>query len=159
MKILVISDSHGDISKCKKAVNKNRDANMIIHLGDNYRDALKLISEYPGVWLEYVYGNCDFMIEGADDEKLLELNGKRVLLTHGHKYSVKRGYEKIFKRADELKADILLFGHTHVPEIIECEGFYAVNPGSLGNPRYDSDASYAVIEIERDKIKPRICYV
>ena len=42
MKILVLSDTHGDIEKAEKVINNSKDLNLVIHLGDYFRDAQKL---------------------------------------------------------------------------------------------------------------------
>lgn len=157
MKILVVSDTHGDTDKAEEAIRYNKDSiSMIIHLGDYFRDAQKLAEMFPEIPIEYIYGNSDFMIDGVPAEKMLNVCGKRIFMTHGHRYSVKWDYEKLYRKAEELHADILLFGHTHVPEIIERENYFVINPGSTSDPRDDSDESYAIIEIKDGKIFPRI---
>lgn len=156
MKILVISDTHGDISKAEEAIKSNKDIDLIIHLGDYFRDAMKLSSMFPEYPFEYIYGNSDFMIENVPAEKLLDVDGKKIFITHGHRYSVKWDYEKLFKKAKELSADMVLFGHTHCPDIVTRDECFILNPGSTSDPRDDSDESYAIIEIENEQVKPRI---
>ncbi len=159
MKILVISDTHGDINKAEEAIKANKGVDLIIHLGDYFRDAQKLSDMFPNIPIEYIYGNSDFMIDDVPAEKLLKVCGKRIFLTHGHRYSVKWDYEKLYRKAEEQHADILLFGHTHIPDLIKKDKFYILNPGSASDPRGDSDESYAVIEIANDKVKPTICRI
>lgn len=157
MKILVLSDTHGDTCKAEKAIRANKEVDLIIHLGDYYRDAQKLSNLFPGIPIEYIYGNCDFITENVPAEKVIEVCGKRIFITHGHRYSVKWDYERLISKAEEQNADILLFGHTHIPEIIINGRFYLLNPGSTSEPRNDSNESYAIIEIDNDQIKPKIC--
>lgn len=159
MKILVISDTHGDTRKAEEAIRKNREADLVIHLGDYIRDAEKLSGMFPDIPFEYIYGNCDFMTNGSSAEKILEVGGKRVFITHGHRYSVKWGYERLFRKAEELQADILLFGHTHIPDMVEKEGRIILNPGSPSEPRAESRESYAVIEISDGKASAKICRI
>lgn len=158
MKILVISDTHGDTNKAEEAIKSNKEVSLIIHLGDYFRDAQKLSSLFPSIPMEYIYGNSDFMIDDVPAEKMLEVCGKKIFITHGHRYSVKWDYDKLFKKAEELHADMLLFGHTHVPDIIVKDKYYVLNPGSTSDPRDDSDESYAIIEIDNGKVAPKICY-
>lgn len=158
MKILVISDTHGDTNKAEEAIRSNKEVNLIIHLGDYFRDAQKLSNLFPDIPVEYIYGNSDFMIEDVPAEKMLDVCGKRIFITHGHRYSVKWDYDKLYKKAEELHADMLLFGHTHIPDIIEKDKYYVLNPGSTSDPRDDSDESYAIIEIANGKVAPKICY-
>ncbi|NSW90860.1 MAG: metallophosphoesterase [Firmicutes bacterium] len=158
MRILVLSDTHGDIDKAREVIKKNSDINLIIHLGDYFRDAQKISDEFPNIPIEYIYGNSDFMIDDTPAEKLLEFEGKRIFMTHGHKYSVKWDYEKLFTKAHEVGADILLFGHTHIAEIVKNGSCFILNPGSISDPRGDSSESYAIIEINSNKVEPKLCY-
>ncbi len=157
MKILVISDTHGDINRAEEAVRSNSDVDLIIHLGDYFRDAQKLSDIFPNIPIEYIYGNSDFMIEDVPAEKMLVLCGKRIFITHGHRYSVKWDYDKLYRKAEETKADVLLFGHTHVPDLICRDTYYVINPGSTSDPRDDSNESYAIIEINEGRVEPRLC--
>jgi len=158
MKILVISDTHGDTNKAEEAIRSNKEVNLIIHLGDYFRDAQKLSGLFPNIPIEYIYGNSDFMINDVAAEKMLNVCGKKIFITHGHRYSVKWDYDKLFKKAEELHADILLFGHTHIPDIVKKDKYYVLNPGSTSDPRDDSDESYAIIDIDNDRVAPKICY-
>jgi putative phosphoesterase len=157
MKILVISDTHGDINKAEEVIKSNNGINLIIHLGDYYRDAQKLASRFPEIPIEYIYGNSDFLIDGIPAEKVLELKGKKIFITHGHRYSVNWDYDKLYKKAEEMNVDILLFGHTHVPELVTRKNYYIVNPGSISDPRDDSNESYAIIDIDNERVRPKLC--
>lgn len=157
MKILVLSDTHGEIEKAEEVIRKSRGINLIIHLGDYYRDAQKLSDLFPDIPVEYIHGNSDFMIDDVPAEKILQFNGKKIFITHGHKYSVKWDYEKLFRKAEEIGADVILFGHTHVPKLVSKNKCLILNPGSISDPRENSNESYAIIEIENEKISPKLC--
>jgi len=159
MRILVISDTHGEVDKARDVIESSGKIDLVIHLGDYFRDAQKLEEFFPDIPFEYIYGNSDFMIGDTPSEKLLEYKGKRIFITHGHKYSVKWDYEKLYGKAKDMKADILLFGHTHVADIIEREGYTIVNPGSISDSRDGEGESYAIIDLDDKKIKPEIVYV
>jgi len=151
-KILVMSDSHGDTSLAEKVMKKHRDVDMVIHLGDYFRDADRLHELYPQIRFEYVYGNSDFMIGDVPMEKVLELEGQRVLLTHGHRYSVKWGVERLEAKAHNENIQLLLFGHTHISQLVNGPGYIILNPGSISDPRGDDDESYAIVIIDNAKI-------
>lgn len=159
MKILVISDTHGDTDGAETVIRRNPDVDLVIHLGDYFRDAQKLAASFPEIKFEYIYGNSDFMIGDIPAEKCLEIENKRIFITHGHRYSVKWDYSRLQAKAVEEKADILLFGHTHKPCIIEENGYRLVNPGSTSDPRDDSDESYAIIDINGGEIEVKLCRV
>jgi len=79
------------------------------------------------------------------------VEGRRVLMCHGHLYHVGMGLSTIAQKARDMGANIVLFGHTHVPVNIEEKGILFLNPGSLTSPRGGSSRSYALLEIEKGK--------
>lgn len=159
MKILVLSDTHGDTDKAEEVIKDNGNVDLIIHLGDYFRDAQKLADMFPDIQIEYIYGNSDLMIGEVPAEKILEYKGKRIFITHGHKYSVKWDYGKLCKKAEEMNADLLLFGHTHIADIVKKEEYILLNPGSISDSRDASSESYAIIEIIDNRIEPCLIYV
>ena len=57
-----------------------------------------------------------------EDEKIIEVCGKKIFITHGHFYGVKEGMQRLLYRGLELKVDIALYGHTHISNILFEEG-------------------------------------
>ena len=159
MKILVISDTHGETGKAEEVIKVNNQIDLIIHLGDCFRDAQKLAELFPLIQMEYIYGNSDFVLGEVPAEKVLEYQGKRILITHGHRYSVKWDYNKLCKKAEEMRVDLLLFGHTHVADIVKKEEYILLNPGSISDPRDNASESYAIIEINEHSIEPSLIFV
>ena len=132
MKILVLSDSHGAVSPMEQAVEQTS-PDLILHLGDCWRDGERLHDRFPSIPLEQVPGNCDFRpTEPA--ERLLELRGKRILLCHGHTYGVKQSLVTAGFAAEEQQLDLFLFGHTHRPLVDRRGRTLFLNPGSIGAP-------------------------
>lgn len=156
MKILVISDTHGDIDKARRAIIENSNIDLIIHLGDYFRDAQKISNEFPNIPIEYIYGNSDFMIDDTPAEKLLHCSGKKIFITHGHRYSINWNYDKLINKAHETEADILLFGHTHIPDLVKNGRCLLLNPGSISDARGESKESYAIIEIKNGILEPEL---
>ncbi len=112
--ILILSDTH-EHSHTVKRILEQSDPDLIIFCGDGLRDVVYLDLPCP---LYTVKGNCDAFIHGADEvdnDFILPINGLRLYVTHGHRYDVKHGFEKLVARAVEVQADVVLFGHTHVP--------------------------------------------
>ena len=142
MKILVLSDSHGNIENMCHAVDLVRPCE-ILHLGDHIRDAEALRRQYPDLPLEAVPGNCDW---GSCEtgEKLLERGGVRILMMHGHTRRVKETAMDAVLAARQAGADILLFGHTHRSLVDRNGPLWIMNPGAAGDP---FRASYGVITI------------
>jgi putative phosphoesterase len=130
MRILVISDCHGDHYSVREAIDAQPTAKTIIFLGDGIRDMEKLESEYPDKIFHMVPGNCDFAsIEPTT--KILTLNGKQIMITHGHEYKVKYTTMMAEHTARRNGCDLLLYGHTHIPRTNYDDGMYIMNPGSI----------------------------
>ena len=92
-------------------------------------------------------------------ELRFDVEGNRVLLCHGSPRDTteylfenrSEGYLKQFTdggKADA-HADVIVFGHTHVPYHHEVEGVHFINTGSVGRPK-DGDfrAGYCVLTFE-----------
>lgn len=151
MKIIVISDTHGSLIKAKNIIRLNDDASLIIHLGDNFDDALSLQAKFPEKNFEYVAGNCDFATRDTS-EKVIEVEGVKIFLTHGHRYSVKSSLIPLENRCRELDAKIGLFGHTHMPKLVWKNSILLLNPGSTSEPRGIDKTTFGIITIENGKI-------
>ena len=155
MQILLFSDSHGDIHSMVKAINKNSGIDMVIHLGDCISDILKIMSMYGSYRYEFVPGNNDWS-RGYPQEKTLELEGRRIFITHGHKYNVKYDYQRVAARGRAINADAVFFGHTHEPEEFFSEGMLVLNPGSISASRNLSKRStYSLLELSSERLNSR----
>ena len=150
MKILVLSDSHGNVSNMAAAVEQSA-PRMIFHLGDCWRDAEKLHDLFPDIPLEQVPGNCDYRTS-EPAEMLLFVEDKRILLCHGHTYGVKQSLLTAGYAAEEQNLDLFLFGHTHRPLVDRRGKTLFVNPGSIGDYRRPF---YAVVTIVNGKLDGR----
>jgi len=137
-----MSDSHGNKDNMLKAVALES-PEMILHLGDNDRDCTAVECEYPEIPLRGVRGNCDWSSAGLDTDEFT-LDGKRFFMTHGNLFSVKSGLARIIKTATGRGADVLLFGHTHIPHYSVSGSLSVINPGSIGM----GAKTYAVLDLK-----------
>ncbi len=153
MHIGVISDTHRIISSIERLEKEIKGLDVLIHLGDNVDD-ISIIQKYYKGEIINVKGNCDFSTNTPND-LVKEICGKKIFLTHGHRYSVKENLSKLRYKALETGSSIVLYGHTHVAKIDYEEGIWYINPGSASLPR-DGDRSYAIISIEKECIEPNI---
>ena len=159
MKILVFSDTHGDTSAMKDIVSRNRyDTDLVIHLGDHYKDLEYVMSDFPTIARIGVTGNCDysFMYQNVKSEGTFTADKRRIFYTHGHKYNVKAGHDYIISNAKFCGANVVLYGHSHISFFEEKNGVIVINPGSLSFPRDGSQGTYAVLEICGEKLKCEI---
>lgn len=147
MKIVVVSDTHGDLSWFERAKHIFDGADCVFHLGDVVSDAKKL-EEKLSCPVHYVSGNCD-IASGADKEILINVGAVKIFATHGNRYRVENDLYALSAQARSVEADICLYGHTHVPDVTNFYGVWFVNPGSPSRPRGMSKSSLAVIERDR----------
>lgn len=141
MKILVMSDTHGDTFVIDQVIKHVGLVEAVFHCGDS-----ELNSQHISLQSAYVVrGNCD-MDSSFPVEVLTVINGVKVFMTHGHLFQVNSTMMPLSYRAQEVGADIVLFGHTHFlgAELVNQSLF--VNPGSLSLPRGRSEKSYTIIE-------------
>ncbi len=133
MLIAVISDTHRVNKYINLAKNVIKDADILIHLGDNIEDVDILKDGFDGE-VYAVAGNCDFSAK-YPKEGMIEINGRKIFYTHGDLYGVKTTINNIYYRGRELGADVVLFGHTHEHGIERTEDLILMNPGSVSLPR------------------------
>ena len=165
MTLLVLSDSHGRPDHIEEAIRRAR-PDGILFAGDGLRDLSRVEITAP-LWA--VAGNCDWLtspviVNGqtleTDTEELISVEGVRILLMHGHRYDVKSGPTRAIYRAMELAADVLVYGHTHVP-VDSClrpgdprldlnlpKPLILFNPGSIGG----RDGSFGTITIRGGQV-------
>ena len=60
----------------------------------------------------------------------MQVGKNKLFVTHGHAYGVKSGLGRLAERAKTLGADVVLYGHTHIPEQREIEGGDTVSDSS-----------------------------
>ena len=150
MKLIVLSDSHGDKTSLVEAV-RAQNPDMILHLGDYTRDCRALEKAFPDIILRAVRGNGDLGAFEADSDEFV-VDGKRIFMTHGHLFHVKTGLYALVNNGMLRGADIVLFGHTHLPYKADHDGMLVVNPGSVGMGR----KTYAVLRLEHGAVDCQI---
>lgn len=141
MKILVFSDSHGSLNKMVEAMEFERPQHVFF-LGDHDQDGLELSLMYPDIPMDIVRGNCDW--GKGPDLKVVELEGVRFLLTHGHLQYVKSGLDELLQEALSRHVQVACFGHTHLAKVVYRQGIYLMNPGTVGG--VNAREGYGVIE-------------
>lgn len=133
MLIAVVSDTHRVTKYIDSAKELIKDADILIHLGDNIDDVEVLEHGFKGK-VYAVAGNCDYSTK-YPKEAIIEVNGRKIFFTHGDLYGVKSSMNSIYYKGKELEVDIVLFGHTHQHIIVEENGIIFMNPGSVSLPR------------------------
>lgn len=150
MKLVLASDNHRDLESLQWIVKQHPDADRLLHLGDSELSE-ETLSELGFVGVK---GNYPFEPKFPMD-LMMNFDGVRTLLTHGHKYSVKMGLYALVEAALSVGAKMVFFGHTHDPIIRTYENILFVNPGSCASSR-SGVHSYAVVIIQGPRIRIRI---
>jgi putative phosphoesterase len=116
-------------------------------------------NKIPQKWLAFKWAYEHLSPEAREylatlpKEIRLNIAGKRILITHGSPESAKEHVtpqtpeERFRELARMAQADLVIFGHSHVPFAHQTEGVWFINPGSVGR-QDDGDprASYALLE-------------
>ncbi len=148
MKLIVCSDSHGNFRGLQELIDREH-PEMVLFLGDGERD-WTMVDIPRNTSFYAVSGNCDFLaMEPA--ERSFSLGDIKVFMTHGHRYGVKQDLHGLSIRVKEFPAELVLYGHTHQPQIDFIDGAMYVCPGSMGY----HEERYAVIELEKGSAVPK----
>lgn len=141
MKILVVSDSHRNVSLLKDIYYKNSTCDYFLHLGDSE------LPEYLMRDFSTVKGNCDYV--DFPKTKDIEICGLKIHMEHGDSFSFRMNPTKC---VEDSNCDIFLFGHTHVKLANKVKNTYIFNPGSLTKPRDSEKGSYLILTVENKKL-------
>ena len=152
MRLGVLSDTHGSKAAIRRAVEYAGKVDAWLHAGDVLSDA-EYLKEYTGLPVYAVPGNCDW---GEDaKERVLEFEGCRILLIHGHQYGVKYGLYRLSLHAEELDCQVVIYGHSHQSLMDKAGELLILNPGSPSSPR-GCRPSCAVLTVENGKANAEI---
>lgn len=126
------------------------ESEFVFFLGDGTAALGNLVFHYG---FHGVSGNCD--TKNLPEEEIIEIEGFKVLLTHGDKYNVKDDLTALAMRAKELDCNVVFYGHTHFAEIDRYENITFVCPGSI-EASHTGVASYAYATIANGKFNAKI---
>ena len=135
MRIGILSDTHDNLAPTQKAIelfNRSR-VEHVIHAGDYTSPfTLKLFKElncpYTGV-----FGNNDgdklLLQERAEGNLhnqpyLFTLNNRKIVVMHEH--------HVVDALADSGHFDLVVYGHTHKPDVRKVRNTLIINPGEVG---------------------------
>ncbi|GHP12639.1 phosphoesterase [Lentilactobacillus fungorum] len=143
MRIVVVSDNHGDRQIIDKLVNKYEGkVDGIFHCGDS-----EFVADDPLISKLYIVaGNMDSATFA--DDLVKQIGTQTILLTHGHLQNVNSGLLTLQLFARSKQANVVLFGHTHQLGVVQTNGILFLNPGSITYPRGQYAAiggTYAVL--------------
>jgi putative phosphoesterase len=163
MKVGIVSDTH--LPRFGRALPGalrdgllNERVALIVHLGDFTGPEVPALFEALAP-LEAVAGNNDppELVDRFGWRKIVTVGGIRLGLVHGdgrHGTTRSRSLDTFA----EDRVDVVCFGHSHQPLCERHESVWIVNPGSPTDKRAQPRYSYAILEIERGHIRPRLVF-
>ena len=149
--LTVISDSHGARSNLSRLVGDCTVSDKIVFLGDGLSDLIELY-EFEDKIIK-VSGNCDFLSK-AQKRAVFSVDGVTFLAVHGDEFGVKVSLERLKEYAKSIGAGAVLYGHTHIANVLEIDGITFINPGTLS--RYGSRETFAFVVVESGKVSAKI---
>ena len=146
-KILIISDTHFMRKpQLLQFLSQFNDIDYTIHCGDIYIG----FKENDIPHFSICKGNNDFAEIPSINS--ITIDNVKFLFTHGHINSYAYKPETLKKLLDQYPADVICFGHTHVPYINEENDVLILNPGSLALSRtYPKRNTYVIYDTEIKK--------
>ena len=146
MKILLVSDTHGRTDSLAKLLKVYKDdVSLVCHMGDYGSDLRKFEFKYGYLRMAAVNGNTDFSLSGQT-EQIIALGQFRLLITHGHRFGVKKNYDRLISYSNEMGVNAVFFGHTHECVVFYRDGIFYMNPGSLGFGR-ERGSTYGLVHV------------
>ena len=138
MKILLVSDSHGDYQALDQLAAKYPNMDLYLHAGDSEQDEFSI---KPFI---SVRGNCDHYYDFP--------NYLVIPSPFGNIYVQHTPY--VSKSViNEHNAKIVIHGHTHVRRNESKNGILFINPGAISYARDKFNGSYAIIEIDSKNVE------
>lgn len=137
----LISDTHGLVRPEVFAAFDG--VSEIYHAGDvGGRDVLHILSRIAPV--QAVYGNTDPPGDPSLSRHFAEtIDGVTVHVSHGHEL----GSPTPARLLERYDANVIVYGHTHRPLLLESAGRLVVNPGAAGPRRFHLMPSVARLTI------------
>lgn len=143
MKIGIVSDTHDrvldDLHEALAGVDE------ILHAGDLCHEdvVVELETIAPVV---AVHGNMDTrdLVEKLPAERLLDREGIRIALLHGHRQGRAR-VDDFVEKYRVIAPDVVIFGHTHEPLSRVWDRTHYFNPGTAGG--VGNDATCGLLEV------------
>ena len=137
MKLLIVSDSHGNSAALDELLKKYPNMDLYLHAGDLECDEQSIRP------FDCVKGNCDHYSR-LPERRIIHTPIGYLLMQH-----LPYMPNDIMK---EYNVKIFIHGHTHRRKFEKKDDLYIINPGAISYPRDEYDLSYAILTITSDNI-------
>ena len=165
-RLLVLSDSHGRYGIMESIVRGfGGKCDALLFCGDGVCDIAQLLyaqkadkklAECIPPVIAAVHGNCDPSTYPLDKGTLyfsemieLKVNGRGLLITHGHNQGVDYGVENLGLEMQVSGCSTAFYGHTHVAREDDIKNYKFINPGSCARPRGGQKPGFAIATVEK----------
>ncbi|MFW9952336.1 MAG: metallophosphoesterase family protein [Candidatus Thorarchaeota archaeon] len=166
LRIIIVGDTHASSFQeiPKEILEYSRDANLIIHTGDfigeSVLEGFQILKKNCFIG---VYGNADNLKirNKLKSKEIIQISKIRIGITHpyfgGPDSSI---VTKVLKMFIQDNTQIIIFGHTHDPNVIVKNHIILINPGKgyVDNHSVNPKASIALLEIG-NKLNVRIVQI
>lgn len=165
MKYLICSDIHGSEYYLKKVLSFfDASFDKLIILGDilyhgprndlpkgyNPKKVISLLNPLKNKIIA-IKGNCDAEVDQMVlefeimDEYRFSIDNRSYFLQHGHHID--------FKAINKYEADVVMYGHFHIPLLERKGDVVLVNPGSISIPKSEEGNTFIIFENNRLLLK------
>jgi putative phosphoesterase len=144
MKVVVVSDTHGDIDALRRVLVREYDADMFLHCGDVGAPKERITP------FSAVRGNCDGSYPEYPYSAIFDTPYGKIRMEHRPEDS-----ESFFDSLHQSGVRIFLHGHTHEREESEVRGVKIYCPGSVSYPEDSTEGTYLVLTIKEDAVAAR----
>lgn len=144
MKILIVSDTHNNISLLKKVLSENK-SDLLFHLGDYYDDAMKAdFSQYcPTIYRVPGIFHTGYRNRSIPATQTVDVMGFNIQLVHSIEDA----------NLSKLTDSIVFYGHTHVHQVQKYKSNILINPGHLKSMEdRNQKASYLILQASSSEL-------
>ncbi len=133
----ILADSHDNLTSLKKAILifNNRDCKLVIHAGDFVAPFAARELKALNCEVRAVFGNCDGEKEGLRKafSSMGEIHEAPLIFDYqGLKFLVTHLDSQLNSYLASEKYEVIIFAHTHRPELRKIDGRLLINPGEAG---------------------------
>ena len=155
MRILIASDAHVPDREpevpapIREFLASEAPFDLVLYAGDltgpEVLEWLKGLGETKAV-----RGNMDYL--PLPNEALVEVDGKSVLVIHGHQVRPRGNLDALSEIAKKRGAEVIVHGHLHKPLVTMHKGVLHLNPGSItgawGGSSLGGDPTFMILETD-----------
>jgi putative phosphoesterase len=129
-------------------------SDLILHAGDVV--AASVLEELRALApVHAVHGNMDEprLKAALPETSVVEVGGARIGMVHEPGAAAGRAERLVARFPD---CDAVVYGHTHLPEVIRHGNAWILNPGSPTERRRAPSRTMVVLEMDESRIQPRL---